>query len=68
MNAEQIVEQRNNISLITESSNQFCQAWPSVKQGLLLLEGIIKNPIAKGAISLVISAGDAVSAKICGIS
>ena len=49
-----------------ENKQKFCKAWPAVKQGLQLLLGIIKNPIAKGAINLVISAGDAISASICG--
>jgi len=30
-----------------------------------MLQGIIKNPVAKGAIGIVIAAGDAVAARIC---
>ena len=57
-----------DITLVGSQSNQqkFCQAWPTVKTGLELLLGIIKNPIAKGAVQIVISAGDAISKKICG--
>jgi len=66
MDTQQIVANSNNITLTTQSSNQFCSIWPSVKQGLQLLESLIKNPIAKGAIGLVIAAGDAVAKQICG--
>ena len=57
-----------DITLVGSQSNQqkFCQAWPTVKTGLELLLGIIKNPIAKAAVQIVISAGDAISKKICG--
>ena len=58
----------NDITLTGSQSNQqkFCQAWPSVKTGLKLLVEIIKNPIAKAAIQIVVTAGDAISKKICG--
>ncbi|MBN8837409.1 MAG: hypothetical protein J0I09_09130 [Sphingobacteriia bacterium] len=66
MNTEQIVANSSNITLTSTNSNQFCTVWPSVKQGLQLLVDLVKNPIAKGAITLVIAAGDAVSKQICG--
>ncbi len=58
----------NHITLdVSDDKKQkFCQAWPMVKSGLLMLEDLVKNPIAKGAIKLVITAGDTISASICG--
>ena len=62
--------ERMNIQDISlnESGNlkqEFCKLWPSVKNGLELLAKLVKNPIAKGAINLVISAGDTISSSIC---
>jgi hypothetical protein len=63
----QIVADSKNISLTSDAKNAgFCTVWPSAKEGLQLLEAIIKNPIAKGAIGIVIAAGDAVAKEICG--
>ena len=55
------------ISLVeTESDkSKFCDAWPMVKDGLELLKKIIKNPIAVGAIDLIIKAGDAIAGTVC---
>lgn len=47
------------------SKKKFCDIWPDAKATLQLLQDIIKNPIAKGAIGIVIAAGDAVAARIC---
>ena len=53
----------NDISLVSTSKKaEFCKIWPTVKQGLELLKAMITNPMAKGAITLVITAGDT----ICG--
>lgn len=49
-----------------EQKQGFCLAWPSVKTGLEMLAGIVKNPIAQGAIRLVIVAGNTVAGRICG--
>lgn len=49
-----------------DKRKKFCDAWPTVKSGLQMLADLIKNPIAKGAINVVISAGDTVSGSICG--
>jgi len=48
-----------------KAQSGFCDAWPSAKTGLKMLRSIVKNPIAKGAISIVIAAGDAVATSIC---
>lgn len=66
-NAKAIKENVNDISLVSVagSKNKFCEVWPGAKTALELLQGIIKNPIAKGAIGIVIAAGDAVATKIC---
>lgn len=54
----------------TTSSGQsaktiFCNGWPSTKVVLESVSLIIKNPIAKIIIGIVIKAGDALSTKIC---
>ena len=57
----------NEISLTGTQLEQqnFCSLWPNVKSGLQVLITIVKNPIAKGAIQVVLTAGDAVSSRIC---
>lgn len=67
MNTEQIIENREAISLVenAEQRTDFCSIWPNVKSGLTVLQGLIKNPIAKAAIGIVIAAGDAVTGQIC---
>jgi hypothetical protein len=49
----------------TEDKKKFCQIWPDVKAGLLLLQTIIRNPIAKAAVGIVIIAGDSVYGFVC---
>lgn len=69
MTAKEIVANREDISLVTTaaaSQGKFCELWPQAKQGLVLLQSIIKNPIAKAAIGIVIGAGDAVAKSVCG--
>lgn len=67
MPTNEIVKDSNNITLENSAVHQkkFCTIWPQCKQGLEMLRDIIKNPIAKGAVNIVISAGDAVSGKVC---
>lgn len=48
-----------------DAQEQFCKIWPSVKTGLQLLVGIVKNPIVKAAIEVVIKGGDAIASSIC---
>ncbi len=67
-NAKTITSNANDISLVSapaKAKNSFCEIWPGAKTALGLLQDIIKNPIAKGAIGIVIAAGDAVASKIC---
>lgn len=67
-NAKTITSNAKDISLVAApagSKNKFCEVWPGAKTALELLQGIVKNPIAKAAIGVVIAAGDAVSSKIC---
>jgi len=68
MDSKEIIKRSGDISLtnVADGENQFCSVWPSAKQGLTLLQSIIKNPIAKGAIGVAIAAGDAVAKQICG--
>jgi len=55
------------ISLHGTSSDHvnFCKLWPAAKTGLEALVTIIKNPIVKGAINLIINAGDSISKNVC---
>ena len=68
MNTQDILANSDNISLtsVADAEGKFCQLWPSVKEGLQLLVGLIKNPVVKYTISGIIAAGDAVASKICG--
>ena len=67
MNTDQIIQNSKNISLAGtgEEKNKFCTVWAEVKIGLELLQSILKNPIAKAAIGIVIAAGDAVAKETC---
>jgi hypothetical protein len=67
-NVKTITSNAKDISLVAPkaaSKNKFCEIWPGTKTALELLQSIIKNPIAKGAIGIVIAAGEAVATKIC---
>lgn len=67
-NAKSITTNAGDISLLPAAStdkSKFCDVWPNAKSGLVMLQGLIKNPIAKGAVGIVISAGDAVASRIC---
>jgi hypothetical protein len=68
MNNQSIIVNSNSITLENLSANQskFCQVWPSAKEALTFLQNMVKNPIAKAAIGIVIAAGDAVSKQVCG--
>ena len=70
MDTKQIVQNNKDISLenVDTAKTEFCSIWPTAKKGLEVLEGLLKNPIAKAAIGIVIAAGDAVSKSICGIN
>ncbi len=65
MESNEIISSSKDISLTGKKSVDFCAVWPGAKKALELLRDIIKNPIAKGAISVVIAAGEAVSKEIC---
>ncbi len=43
----------------------FCKSWPAAKQVLQVLQRILKDPITKAIIGIVIEAGDALSGAIC---
>ena len=53
------------VSAPAAQKNRFCEIWPNAKSGLEVLQSIVKNPIAKAAIGIVITAGDAVASRIC---
>ncbi len=54
----------NDVSLdekaLANGKSQFCEIWPTVKQGLEILKGIVKNPFLKTAISGLILVGDGI--------
>ena len=69
MTAKEIVSNRQDISLIpttAASKGKFCDIWPNAKEALTVLQSMVKNPIAKAAIGIVIGAGDAVAKTVCG--
>lgn len=48
-----------NVSLEkSPESVNFCAVWPSAKAGLQVLAGIIKDPIAKRILEMIITLGD----------
>jgi len=47
------------------AKNIFCNGWPSAKVVLESIALIIKNPIVKIVIGIVVKAGDALSTKVC---
>jgi hypothetical protein len=47
------------------TTNIFCKDWPTAKSVLQALQSLLKNPIAKAAIGIVIQAGDAVQGAVC---
>ena len=68
METHEISANVNNISLTEAAAadhSKLCNLWPTVKEGLQLLAGLINNPVVKVIISTVISAGDAIIGRIC---
>ena len=43
----------------------FCAGWPATKQVLEAIESMVKNPIVRIVIGIIVKAGDALAAKIC---
>ncbi|MCC6289719.1 MAG: hypothetical protein IT249_17725 [Chitinophagaceae bacterium] len=69
MTSKEIISHYKDISLTETTAtvqNKFCDIWPNAKTALEILQQIIKNPIAKAAIGIVISTGDAIAKKLCG--
>jgi len=61
-----------NISIDLEAEDEsgkvkyiFCENWDDAKKVLLLMETLIKNPIVRGIINIVIFAGDSIKRKVC---
>ena len=68
MNTQEISKNVDSISLdetALAGQSKLCQLWPTVEEGLQVLEGLIKNPIVKVSIEAIIAAGDAIIGKIC---
>lgn len=68
MAKNQIVKDAKNISLVLPkgtSRTGFCEIWPTAKTALGLLKDMVKNPALKVIIGTIISAGDAVSSRVC---
>lgn len=50
-----------DISLETSAEKtSFCEVWPTAKSALQLLQAIIKNPVVKSVIGIVITTGDSI--------
>lgn len=47
------------------TKNLFCTDWPVAKKVLQALQNLLKNPIAKAAIGIVLEAGDALQGALC---
>ena len=43
----------------------FCDNWENSKKGLELVSAMVKNPIVKLIVNIVISVGDGIQQKIC---
>jgi len=43
----------------------FCSSWPAAKTALEAIRAIVKNPIVKTAVGIIIAAGDGLSNRIC---
>ena len=72
MRIEKLLGDIDNVSIDTEATHEgqpakevFCQYWADAKRGLDLLSAIVKNPIVKWIVIIVISLGDSVSEKVC---
>ncbi|MVN23275.1 hypothetical protein [Mucilaginibacter arboris] len=69
MDTKEILNNANSISLepaATEGNqSELCKIWPTAKQALEILQGLIKNPALKVIISTIIAAGDAIIGKVC---
>lgn len=64
--ANEIAANIDKVTLAAGDHSRFCEIWPKVKEGLQILQGMIVNPIVKGAIGLIITAGDAIINRVCG--
>jgi len=63
-----ILENFKNVSFeegTEEKQNAFCGIWETAKPALEMLAVILKNPIVKWIIGLVITVGDKVKEKVC---
>jgi len=60
-----LVAEINVAALPADLKKLFCEGWPGAKTVLQTLQNLLKNPLAKAAIGIVIAAGDAVSSAIC---
>jgi len=59
---EEIKFDANKITLEGSKAQKmdFCAVWPATRQGLELLRTITTNPIVRGIIGVIISAGNAI--------
>lgn len=72
MNLEKLIN-LEDVTLDLDSTNDngekakdiFCDYWPTTKAGLETTILIVKNPIVKGIIRIIIAVGDGISKKLC---
>lgn len=72
MNLKQL-KNLDNVSLNMDAEHNgekvkeiFCTYWEGTRRGLELLQAMVKNPIAKGIIAIVLAVGDGVENRLCG--
>jgi hypothetical protein len=64
-------KEMKNISLEEKEINKpkvketFCEYWPTTKEGLLLFQRVVKNPIVKFIVGIVITVGDNIKLTFC---
>ena len=67
------LENLENVSLNLEAEHHngekakdiFCEHWANSKKGLELVYTMVKNPVVKLIVTIVIAVGDGIQSKIC---
>lgn len=72
MNLKQL-QNLDNVSIDMDAEHKkgerardiFCENWANSKKGLELVYAMVKNPIVKMVVTIVIAVGDGIEGKIC---
>jgi len=68
MSTDEILKKADAISLNAAAladNNTFCRMWPAAKQGLEMLEKVLKDPTLVLIIEAIVTTGDAVRSRVC---